>query len=87
MNHTDQEYLNSLINYLEAEALNRQISIEITPETDILNAGVIDSLGLLNLIAFVEETFQVNIDAADVLLENFETPNALHDLIKSKHLS
>jgi acyl carrier protein len=46
-------------------------------DEDLLGAGVIDSLGILQLVSFVEEQFAVQIPDEDVVLENFQSVSAL----------
>ena len=56
----------------------------VTPDTDVIGQGLIDSLGIFKLIAFVEERFAVTIEPDEVLLENFQTLRALRNLIAKK---
>ncbi len=44
---------------------------------DLLANGVIDSLGLLRLISWLEERFQTIIDDAEIAPENFRTVDAI----------
>jgi len=50
----------------------------------IVGQGLIDSLGIFKLIAFVEEKFAITVEPDEVLLENFQTPRALRNLIVKK---
>src|SRR5690606_7048739 len=43
---------------------------EPTPEMDLLEAGIIDSIGVLTLVTWLEETFGFVVDDEDVLPEN-----------------
>jgi len=45
---------------------------------------MIDSLGLTQLVAFVEEEFQVEIDDVEVTADNFRTIGDLAHLVGSK---
>lgn len=47
---------------------------EITPHTGLLETGVLDSIGLVGLIQFIEAEFAVEIPDADLSPELFETP-------------
>lgn len=49
-----------------------------------LEGGVVDSVGLQHLIAFVESEFGVLVDDLDIVPENFETLGALVAYIKRK---
>jgi len=84
MTYTDQEIFDTLARFSPLEGLSREGAITITPDTDIIGEGLIDSLGIFKLIAFVEESFAVTIEPNEVLLENFQTLRALRNLIVKK---
>ncbi|HKR16547.1 acyl carrier protein [Rhizorhapis sp.] len=46
---------------------------ELDLESELFSTGALDSVSMLNLITFVEETAGVQIRAEDVTLENFDT--------------
>ena len=50
-------------------------------ETEILDSKLIDSFGLLQLIADIEQKLNINILTEDMTLENFSTVSAIVDLI------
>jgi acyl carrier protein len=54
---------------------------ELTDETPLLG-GMIDSLGLTQLIGFLEEEFDISIDDADVTADNFRTVGEIEKLIQ-----
>jgi acyl carrier protein len=49
----------------------------ITAERDLLGDGIIDSLGLLKLIAWVEDTFDVIVSDDDLDPDNFRSIAAI----------
>jgi acyl carrier protein len=49
--------------------------------------GVLDSIGLTELVAFIEERFGVRIDDEDLTAENFRTIGAVERLIDSRRPS
>ncbi len=51
---------------------------------DPLAAGVLDSLRLEQLVAFVEDTFHVALDDDDFVMENFASVDALASLVDAK---
>lgn len=55
----------------------------INEDTDLLNAGIIDSLGVLQLVSFVDETFGIQIPDEDVVIENFKSVNTLATYLES----
>jgi amino acid adenylation domain-containing protein len=49
---------------------------------DLLEGGIIDSLGLLTVLAWAEEHFEVTIDAGEILEEDFRCVQAICALIE-----
>ncbi len=60
------------------------VSKQVTAETRLLEDGVIDSLGLLDLVAFVEEKYGVYVDDFEVDLDNFGSATAVERFVNSK---
>lgn len=46
----------------------------VTRDTPLLEAGVLDSIGLVRLVQFIEERFGISIPDADMGAELFESP-------------
>lgn len=59
------------------ELLNEELSLDpsiiIDEETDLLLTGLVDSLGVIQVVAWIEDALDVSIDPVDVTLENFQT--------------
>ncbi|MGH9167174.1 MAG: acyl carrier protein [Acidimicrobiia bacterium] len=53
-------------------------------DTDLIQEEIIDSLGIFLLLEFIQERFGVAIDPEDVTLENFQTLEAITELVTSK---
>lgn len=49
--------------------------------------GVVDSVGLHQLVMFIETQFNVRVDDLDIVPENFETLRALVAFVQSKQKS
>jgi len=50
----------------------------------LLDKGIIDSTGVLELVAFVEETFGFEVEDSDVVPENFDTIDCLASYVQRK---
>ena len=59
-------------------------NMDFTDEDSLLDAGVIDSLGILDLVAFLEETFGVQASDEDLNPENFDGIATLVRFVESK---
>ncbi len=53
-------------------------------DDSLISSGVLDSLALLRLIAFVEEQFGVTVEDGEVVPENFETINVTKAFVEQK---
>lgn len=56
----------------------------IKPDDDLLGEGIIDSLGILQLVAFIEEKFNFQVPDEDVVIENFMSIEALSSYLQGK---
>ena len=50
----------------------------------LLEAGIIDSFGILSLMTFLEEQFAVSVAADDLMPENFRSVEALTSFVERK---
>lgn len=57
----------------------------LDPEEDLLNEGVIDSMGILQLVAFLEEKYGIQVADEDIVPENFRSLNALAQFVQRKN--
>ena len=69
--------------FIKEEILFEDTTAELNDDTQLLN-GVMDSLGLMQLVAFLEEEFDITIDDADVTVDNFRTVGDIETLITEK---
>ena len=66
-------------------ALIDMIQTEITygepveRDTDLLLTGLVDSLGVIRIVTWMEEYLDIEIDPVDVVLENFQTVELMVD--------
>ncbi|MCL4863705.1 MAG: acyl carrier protein [Caldilineaceae bacterium] len=50
----------------------------------LLGSGIVDSLGILELVGFVEEAFGVTVDVEDLQPENFQSIDRIAIFVESK---
>ncbi len=58
--------------------------VEFNNDTMIFKDGILDSMGLVTLISFLEEQFNIQTEDIDLVEENFESLNAIADFIERK---
>jgi len=66
----------ALMEFVKDELLRGKKS-DLGPEEDLLSTGVLDSLGILRLVSFIEERFGIQVPDEDVVYENFSSISAL----------
>ena len=52
--------------------------------TSLREEGLIDSTGILELITFIEEAFEIKIEDDEIVPENLDTVNLIVDFIEKK---
>lgn len=56
--------------------------VEFEGRTDLIESGDLDSMTILNLISDISDEFDVTIPVSEVVPENFESPEAILELIQ-----
>ena len=54
---------------------------KVKNETMIFAQGILDSMGFITLINFLEESFSLKANDSDLLESNFESVNAIADFV------
>ena len=66
-----------LINAFIKQRFPLASSKELTQELSLLESGIVDSLGVLDLVGFIEEQFGIEAQDDDLVPENFDSIDAL----------
>lgn len=56
----------------------------VTDDTSFLSSGIVDSTGVLEVVTFVESTWGITVDDAELLPENLDSVNGLVNYITRK---
>ena len=56
----------------------------LTDEASFLAEGVIDSMGSMELVAFVESEFKIKVDMSEVVVKNFDSISKLASFVRRK---
>lgn len=59
-------------------------SVAIVPDESLIEAGVIDSTGVLELVAFLEERFGIDVEDADIVPDNLDSLAAIARYVERK---
>lgn len=81
--HPD-DYTATVSHFILEEFLPGEDPAELTPTTPLLSTGVIDSVGTINLMAFLEDRFGVQIAAHEADAEHLDTVERIVRLVREK---
>jgi acyl carrier protein len=71
----------NLIGYIRKEFLHDRPDLVLEPESSLIESGVVDSLGIFSLVAWLEEHQGVVVPATDVVFENFDSVAAIQRMV------
>jgi acyl carrier protein len=70
-----------LASFIEKNLVGEDRKLTITDTTALIEGGIIDSMGLMQIVAFLEERAGVRVPDDDVTPDNFETIEAIDRLV------
>lgn len=70
--------------YVLDKLLFGRTEVELSGDTSFLESGIIDSTGVLELVAFLEEKFQVKVEDEDLIPANLDSVNAITRFVGGK---
>ena len=59
-------------------------TLDLQPGDSLLDKGVIDSTGVLELIAFLEEQYAIKVEDDEVIPDNLDTERSIAAFVKKK---
>lgn len=77
----DDAFQAALVEFIMADVALEEDRIE--GDTDLLLTGLVDSLGVVLIVEWIETELGRTIDPADVVLENFQTVDAMMEYLRS----
>ena len=78
-NNTDD--INTIRTFIETKFKPRSGGRPFDDETPLFTSGIVDSFGVLELIAFLEKTFSIDIDVNCFELRDFDTVRKVAGLV------
>jgi len=70
--------------YIVENFLYMRPNLQVAPDDSLLRSGVFDSLGVMEIIGFIEETFGIAVEQEEVTEAHFGTLNAISSYVASK---
>jgi acyl carrier protein len=75
---------NVIKKFIISSFLKGEKSITLRDDSLFIEEGIIDSIGVLELVAFIEETFGVRVEDEELIPENLDSINRLVTYVESK---
>ena len=70
--------------YILEEFLPGESATELTDSTPLITGEILDSLATLKLVVFLEERFQIKIQAHETMVDYLNTVSDIAQLVNSK---
>ena len=71
-----------LKDYISHELLNGRQTVDA--DDDLLGEGLIDSLGAMQFVAFIEDTFELKVPLEDITIQNFRTIESIDRYLQQR---
>jgi acyl carrier protein len=73
--------------FIEENFLFREDRAAVSDTESLIDAGLIDSTGVLELVAFLEDAFALRLADADIVPENLDSIRAIVTFVEGKRAS
>jgi len=70
--------------FIEREFLFRDPDVELELDTNLIKTGIVDSVGILRLVSFLENEFDLTFAPTEVRPENLSSLNAMTRFIGAR---
>jgi len=79
-----QEVKEIIKGYILEEFLPGENAAELADSTPLITGGILDSLATIKLVAFLEQRFQIQIQAHETMIDYLDTISDIAQLVSSK---
>jgi acyl carrier protein len=77
----------SVRNFLQREFFRNDAVDTLSEDQPLVTSGILDSVATLKLVLFLEETFGIIIDTADIADGRLDTMTSIEALVTERHSS
>lgn len=70
-----------ILTYLEGISLDKGAVVD--EKTDLFESGVLDSLGIISMLSFLQQEFKVSFSPDNLKFENFQSVDKIVDWLNS----
>ncbi|MBC7790647.1 MAG: acyl carrier protein [Anaerolineae bacterium] len=72
----------SLATFIQTNLIGDDRSIRIDEQVALIDAGIIDSMGLMQIVTFIEQETGVHIPDDEVVPDNFQTVGDMERMVR-----
>jgi acyl carrier protein len=80
----DQQLEQSIRKFIASDILYSQEGFPYADDASLLQEGVIDSLGVVELVTFVQKQYHVKVEQQEVVPDNFDSVAKLSAFVRRK---
>lgn len=56
----------------------------LAPDENLMDLGIIDSLGIIKVVIFLEDNFQISVEDSEIVPDNFDCLNSIANFVARK---
>ncbi len=86
-NTTNTTIHEKILGFINENFITGRSDTTVELDASLIDSGVIDSTGVLELVMFLEETYDIQVDDEEITPENLDTINNIVEFMKSKGIS
>jgi acyl carrier protein len=68
--------------FITKELMHGSLPSALADDDQLVESGIIDSLGVMALLTFLDEKFSIQVSGDDLIPENFASIKAIADLVE-----
>ena len=76
----------SLVRYISDKLVGDRLSTTIDETTPLIDSGILDSMGLLQVVTFIEERTGIRIPDEAVIPDNFQSVESMERMVEQLRL-
>ena len=77
------EIKETMVNFIN-DYFIKELGTVLEDDTLLVENQIIDSTGVIELVCFIEETFEIKVEDSEIMSENVDSINRLADFIQTK---
>ena len=81
------DILKDVVEFIKENFIMGRSDAQIDHDESLIESGIMDSTGVLELVEYLEATYGINIEDEELIPENLETVNNIVNFLKNKGIS